>query len=81
MRQTRPNPLIGRAASIVEADKPPGVPAQVTFSGLAPGFVGLNQVNAIGPPGAPIGSAVAVQLEIGGIQSNTVTIAIGRGAP
>jgi uncharacterized protein (TIGR03437 family) len=54
-----------------------GIPAQVTFSGLAPGFVGLNQVNAIVPQIASAGSAVAVELEIAGIQSNTVTVAIG----
>lgn len=54
-----------------------GIPAQVTFSGLAPGFVGLNQVNAIVPQIASVGSGVEVQLEIAGIQSNTVTVAIG----
>jgi len=55
------------------------VPAEVTFSGLAPGFVRLNQVNANVPTDAPTGDAVPVQLEIGGVQSNTVTIAIAGG--
>jgi uncharacterized protein (TIGR03437 family) len=53
-----------------------GVPARVTFSGLAPGFVGLYQVNVQVPPGAPAGDAITAQLEIGGVTSNAVTIAI-----
>ena len=53
-----------------------GVPATVTFSGLAPGFVGLYQINVEIPAGAPSGGAVAVVVTIGGVQSNVVTIAI-----
>jgi uncharacterized protein (TIGR03437 family) len=48
----------------------------VTFSGLAPGFVGLYQVNIQIPTGAPNGSAVPVALSISGVASNTVTIAV-----
>ena len=50
--------------------------ANVTFSGLAPGFVGLYQVNVQVPMGAPAGVAVPVVLASGGVPSNTVTIAI-----
>ena len=53
-----------------------GVPASVTFSGLAPTFVGLYQVNAQIPANAPGGNAVAVVLTIGGLTGNTVTIAV-----
>src|SRR5579871_2223046 len=53
-----------------------GLAAQVSFSGLAPGFVGLYQVNVQVPPGTPAGSAVPVILTIGGVTSNTVTIAV-----
>jgi uncharacterized protein (TIGR03437 family) len=53
-----------------------GVNAPVSFSGLAPGFVGLYQVNAQVPTGAPSGNAVPVILNIGGVASNTVTIAV-----
>ena len=53
-----------------------GAPAQVTFSGLAPGFAGLYQVNAIVPASAPAGNAITLTLSIGGVTSNTVTIAI-----
>jgi len=50
--------------------------ARVNFSGLAPGFVGLYQVNAEVPANAPIGNTVLVVLTIGGSVSNTVTIAV-----
>jgi uncharacterized protein (TIGR03437 family) len=53
-----------------------GASAQVTYSGLAPGFAGLYQVNAVIPAGAPSGSNVALVLNIGGIASNSVTIAV-----
>jgi len=52
-----------------------GAPAPVNFSGLSPGFVGLYQVNALVPSGVS-GSSVAVVLTIGGVNSNTVTIAV-----
>jgi uncharacterized protein (TIGR03437 family) len=50
--------------------------AKVTYSGLAPGFAGLYQVNAIVPDGAPSGDNVGLVITMGGVQSNTVTIAI-----
>ena len=53
-----------------------GIPAMVSFSGLAPTFVGLYQVNAQVPGGAPSGSAVPLALSINGVPSNTVTVAI-----
>ncbi len=49
-----------------------------TFSGLAPGFVGLYQVNALVPAGITANSAVPVILSLGGVSSNTVTIAVGQ---
>lgn len=51
-------------------------PATVAFSGLSPGFVGLYQVNVQIPPTAPSGSAVPLVLKIGGVTSNTATIAV-----
>jgi uncharacterized protein (TIGR03437 family) len=53
-----------------------GVPATVSFSGLAPGFVGEYQVNIQVPDNAPTGDAVAVVVSIGGLNSNTATIAV-----
>ncbi len=53
-----------------------GVPAPVTFSGLAPGFVALYQVNAQVPQSAPTGDAVPLAISVNGVSSNTVTIAV-----
>jgi uncharacterized protein (TIGR03437 family) len=53
-----------------------GASAQVTYSGLAPGFAGLYQVNVVVPAGAPSGGSIDVILSIGGIPSNTVTVAV-----
>jgi uncharacterized protein (TIGR03437 family) len=53
-----------------------GVDAKVIFSGLAPGYVGLNQVNVQVPVGVTPGDAVPLELTIGGVKSNSVTIAV-----
>jgi uncharacterized protein (TIGR03437 family) len=53
-----------------------GVEATVEFAGLAPGFVGLHQVNARVPAGVSPGNAVALVLTQNGVASNTVTIAV-----
>jgi uncharacterized protein (TIGR03437 family) len=54
-----------------------GVQAQVLFSGLAPQFVGVNQLSIIVPQGIQPGNAVPLQIQIGGITtSNQVTIAV-----
>jgi uncharacterized protein (TIGR03437 family) len=57
-----------------------GAPAQVLFSGLAPGFIGEYQVNAVVPAAAPAGNDVPVVVSIVGVASNTVTIAV-KSAP
>lgn len=53
-----------------------GAGAQVTFSGLAPDYVGLYQVNVVVPSAASKGAAVPLVLSAGGVASNTVTIAV-----
>jgi uncharacterized protein (TIGR03437 family) len=53
-----------------------GAPATVVFSGLAPGFVGLYQVNVQVPTGLTGGNALPVVLTIDGVVSNTATIAV-----
>jgi uncharacterized protein (TIGR03437 family) len=52
-----------------------GLPANVTFSGLAPDFVGLYQVNVQIPIGLPAGSQ-PVQITINGVTSNTALVAV-----
>jgi uncharacterized protein (TIGR03437 family) len=47
-----------------------------SFSGLAPSFVGLYQVNALVPAGVASGNAVPVTITIGNVTSNTVTIPV-----
>jgi uncharacterized protein (TIGR03437 family) len=47
----------------------------VQFSGLAPGFVGLWQINVQIPASLPAGE-VAVKVTVGGVSSNTVAIVI-----
>ena len=52
-----------------------GLPAQVSFSGLAPGFAGLYQVNVEVPPGVPPGTQ-EVEIIINNVPGNTVTVAV-----
>jgi uncharacterized protein (TIGR03437 family) len=53
-----------------------GVSATVQFSGFAPYMIGVYQVNILIPANAPAGNAVPIVLNIGGVASNTVTVAI-----
>jgi uncharacterized protein (TIGR03437 family) len=50
--------------------------ASTLFSGLAPGFVGLYQVNAVVPTGVPSGDAVPVTISVAGQTSAPVVMAI-----
>ncbi len=72
-----PSPGVTLAATMAQPTVTVGdVDANIVFSGLSPGFVGLYQVNLQIPPNAPSGNAVPVVLTIGGVKSNTATIAI-----
>ena len=53
-----------------------GIKARVQFSGKAPGFEGLNQVNIEIPEGVPGGGPAAVVLQSGKRMSNEVTLPI-----
>jgi uncharacterized protein (TIGR03437 family) len=55
-----------------------GKPAEVVFSGLTPGLVGLWQINAVIPADVAPGDAVTVQVQHGGVSSNTTTLAIAQ---
>jgi hypothetical protein len=50
------------------------------FAGLAPGFVGLNQVNVRLPADLPQGCHVSLQLQVAGQVSNTVTLSVANAA-
>jgi uncharacterized protein (TIGR03437 family) len=50
----------------------------ITFAGLAPGFVGLYQINMTIPQDAPVGSTIALQLHQPNGFSNQVYIAISN---
>ena len=52
-----------------------GMPTIISFSGQAPGFVGLNQINLQVPANAPIGSQDLI-LTINGVASKAVKIAL-----
>ena len=53
-----------------------GIPAEVSYSGLAPGTVGVYQINARIPASVPASAAVPVQIQMGAAASNAVTIAV-----
>ena len=56
-----------------------GVAATVTYSGLSPQFVGVNQINVMLPAGTPTGNAVHLQIQVNGsTNSNIVTIAVSQ---
>ena len=53
-----------------------GQPATVLFSGIAPGFSGLYQVDVQVPANAPVGDDVPIQISSGGINdSDTIALA------
>jgi uncharacterized protein (TIGR03437 family) len=62
-------------ATAVEA-RVGGQPAAVQFAGLAPGFVGLYQVNVVVPVNIEPGPAVELSLVQNGVPSNPVTVAV-----
>jgi uncharacterized protein (TIGR03437 family) len=71
-------------AVLTQVNTPPavmigGVTAQVVFAGLQPQFPGVYQLNITIPSNAPTGSAVPIQIQVGGVTSPaTCTIAVGN---
>jgi trimeric autotransporter adhesin len=79
--QTIPDGAAGPSAPLANTLVNPtvtigGQNAGVSFSGLAPGFVGLYQIDAMVPGGITPGSAVPVVMSIAGQTSPPVTISV-----
>jgi uncharacterized protein (TIGR03437 family) len=53
-----------------------GTELPASFAGLAPGFIGLYQVNVTIPAGTPPGLTLPLTLKAGGQQSNSVLVAL-----
>ena len=73
---TTGEPSTGNATVSTSTVTIDGLPAEVQFSGTAPGFVGLNQINVRIPLNTRSAPDIPVVLSIGGKQSNSVTIAV-----
>jgi uncharacterized protein (TIGR03437 family) len=52
-----------------------GLPAQVSFAGLAPGFIGLLQVNLM-IPDVPAGD-LPLEVSIGGVSATVTLVSVG----
>jgi uncharacterized protein (TIGR03437 family) len=53
-----------------------GVGMPVLFSGIAPGFIGLDQVNFTIPAHAPVGSDLSLSVSVNGVSSQISGIAV-----
>ncbi len=76
-------PAVGSLHSTVEKPivRVGGLPADVSFAGLSPNFVGVYQVNATLAPSTPVGVAVPITIESGGQRSpEDITIAVAGAA-
>jgi len=73
--QAAPADVLSFATAAVSASIG-GAPAQVMFAGLAPGFVGLGQINITVPNEAAPGTTVPVAIQVGGQTSKAATISI-----
>lgn len=74
-------PLISQSRGVLITEKPVaatlnGLPMEVTYSGIAPGFVGLYQINARVPAGFAPGTYV-LRIQQEGRESNAVNVVVG----
>jgi len=53
-----------------------GIELLASFAGLAPGFIGLYQVNVTVPAGTAPGLGIPLMLKVGGQQSNSVLVSL-----
>jgi uncharacterized protein (TIGR03437 family) len=72
----QPGPVPPANTTYVLAVEINGVDAPVLFSGVAPGFIGLNQVNFTIPGNAPVGSDLLLRVIANGVASPNTGIAV-----
>ena len=72
----QPGPVPAANTTYVPVVAINGVGARVLFSGIAPGFIGLNQVNFTIPANAPIGSDLTLSVSANGVSSPNSGIAV-----
>ena len=71
---TKQGQLSVTAATVTALVNGQEVPVQ--FAGMAPGYIGLYQVNVPIPAAMAPGLGVSLTLKEGGVLSNTVTVAV-----
>jgi uncharacterized protein (TIGR03437 family) len=69
LSQTPTTPVVTIGGAVVPS-------ANVQFSGLAPGYPALYQINVLVPQGSQTGSAVPISLQIGGATTPAATISV-----
>jgi uncharacterized protein (TIGR03437 family) len=72
----QPGPVPAANTSYLPVVEINGIGAPVLFSGVAPGFIGLNQVNFKIPTNAPTSSAETLSVNVNGVFSPSSTIAV-----
>jgi len=71
------NPLLLRPL-VMPSVSVGGARADIPYSGPAPGYPGLDQINFQVPPGSPLGEAVALRVETPPAASNIATLAVAK---
>jgi uncharacterized protein (TIGR03437 family) len=71
------NPLMLRP-DVLPVVRVGDVPAEIAFSGDAPGYPGLDQINFKVPLDAPAGPEVPLTVQFGSSVGNRVTLAVGQ---
>jgi uncharacterized protein (TIGR03437 family) len=74
-----PSGPLARVRAVVSATVG-GAAAEVLFAGLAPGFVGLGQLNLRMPERLPAGSSLALVMRVGSAASQTVNLLVRSAA-
>jgi len=80
---TNPVALTGAAGSASGLQNPilvsvAGRPASILYAGLAPGFVGLYQINFTMPAGLPAGVELPVDVEVAGVRAPSTHLSTAR---